>query len=129
MRNFKTIAAGTALVGAAALGLGACGGSPATTTQWFNDTGEQLVVEFTSPASAPDQANLVMPDDQMMSPQSTVPDTGLNSALCTVTFPKAGITWQVFDTNWTAGQNNAAATECSEIENQPGANERGPETP
>jgi hypothetical protein len=86
------------------------------------------VVEFTSPSAAPDQANLIMPDGQMMSPQSTVPDTGINSALCTVTFPN-GITWQVFDTNWTAGQNTPAATECSQIENQPGATERGPETP
>jgi hypothetical protein len=107
------------------IGLVALAGSNATssgtTTQWFNDTGDSLVVEVSGPGPAQDQTNLIVPDGQTISPQSAAPDTGANSALCTVTFPD-GITWQVFDTNGNDNpQDNPAAIECQTIESQPGA--------
>ena len=111
-----------AVIGANVAPSGSSGGSSGTTTQWFNDTGDSLVVEFTSPGPAQDQTNLIVPDGQTISPQSAAPDTGANSALCTVTFPD-GITWKVFNTNTNANPtDNPAAIECSTIENQPGAN-------
>jgi hypothetical protein len=121
--NVRTTIAGIALVGAAGLGIGACGGSSggsSDTTQWFNDTADRLVVEVSGPGPAQDQTNLIMPSGQTMSPQSAAPDTGANAALCTVTF-SGGITWKVFSTAPSADSSYPANAECDTIAAQPGA--------